>query len=141
MFSGWTWLPEVNGVSTCLFWNVSCPMEKCALTKFSDDPKLGGSGNILRCRAASHRDRDSLEEWHNRKLMKFDHNKCQILHITEGRGPCSDVGQNSLSLVKRWLWGHTLTQEKPPSPHWEVAGHGDELFFIIIGGRIRDSHH
>lgn len=59
----------------------------------------------------------------------------------EERGPCSDVGQDLLNLVKRWLWGHTVTQEKPPSTQEEVAGDGDDLLPVILGGRIRDSCH
>lgn len=59
----------------------------------------------------------------------------------EKRGLCSDVDQDLLSLVKRWLWGHIITQEKLPSMHGEVAGNGGLLFSVILGGRMRRSCH
>lgn len=144
MFPVWTWMPAVSGVSACLFWNLSCPMalpvEECVLTKFSDDTKLRGSGNMLRCRAASHKTETVCRNGTTGALWNSTRRNAKSC-TGEGTGPCSDVGQDLLSLVKGWLWGHTITQEKPPSPHGEVAGDGGELISIILSGRMRDSPH
>lgn len=62
-------------------------VEECALIKFIDETKLGGPVNILRGRAAIQRERDQLEEWECRNLMKFNTDKCQVLHLWKKKIP------------------------------------------------------
>lgn len=143
MFPVWTWMPAVNGVSTCLFWNLSCPMAlpvECALTGFSDYTSWGdqaiywGIGLPAIVTETICKNDTTGTLWNS---TRTNTKSC----TREERGPCTDVGQDVLSLVKEWLWGHTITQEKPPSIHGEVAGDEDELFSVILSARMGDSHH
>ncbi|CAM5114789.1 unnamed protein product, partial [Eretmochelys imbricata] len=46
----------------------------CTLSKFADDTKLGGVVDTLE-------GRDKLEDWAKRNLMRFDEDKCRVLHL------------------------------------------------------------
>ena len=54
---------------------------KCSLMKFADDTKLSGVVDTPEQRAALQGDLDRLEEWANKNLMKFNKEKCKIMHL------------------------------------------------------------
>ena len=54
------------------------------LIKFADDTKLGGTANTLEDRNKIQSDLDRLERWAENNRMKFNRDKCQVLHL--GRG-------------------------------------------------------
>ncbi|GAB0184934.1 hypothetical protein GRJ2_000958700 [Grus japonensis] len=49
--------------------------------KFSDDSKLSGEVDASEGRATLQEDLDRLEEWANKNLMKFNKDKCKVLHL------------------------------------------------------------
>ncbi|GAB0184902.1 cAMP-dependent protein kinase inhibitor alpha [Grus japonensis] len=54
---------------------------KHTLMKFVDDTKLSGEADTSERRATLQEDLDRLEEWANKNLMKFNKDKCKVLHL------------------------------------------------------------
>ena len=51
------------------------------LSKFADDTKLGGAVASTEGGEGLQRDVDKLENWASTNCMKYNKNKCQILHL------------------------------------------------------------
>lgn len=69
--------------------------------KLADDSKLGGAAGTSRGRATAQRDLSKLQESVDRELVKFNEDKCNIMH-EEGLIRCNDTGWGEALLRRTW---------------------------------------
>jgi len=65
---------------------------KCTLMKFANDSKLSREEDTLEGRPTLQEDLDRQEEWANKSLIKFNKDKCKVLHL----GKCKPGVQHRL---------------------------------------------
>ena len=75
------------------------------ISKFADDPKLGGADDSLEGQEALQRALDRLEHWAMIKGMKFNKSKCWILHLG-----WSSTG-HKYKLGDEWLWSSAAERD------------------------------
>ncbi|KAK4825715.1 LOW QUALITY PROTEIN: hypothetical protein QYF61_002133 [Mycteria americana] len=107
---------------------------KYTLMKFADDTKLSGEVDTSETRATLQEDLDRLEEWAKKNLMKFNKDKCKVLHL-EKQNPelqhrlgsiwlgSSSVERDLAVLVDNKLnvSEHVLLRQRKPTGCWAAS--------------------
>ncbi|PKU48926.1 rna-directed dna polymerase from mobile element jockey-like [Limosa lapponica baueri] len=91
---------------------------KCTLMKFADGTKLSVEVDASEGRATLQEDLDRLEEWVNKNLMKFNKDKCKVMHLGK-LNPGEQHRLGSTQLGSRCIESHLgiLTGEGPEKGH------------------------
>ena len=75
---------------------------ECTLSQFAGDTELGAVADTPAGCAAIQQDRDRLESWVERNLMKFNKGKCRVLHL--GRNNPTHQHRLGLTCQRAALW-------------------------------------
>ncbi|KAK4821749.1 hypothetical protein QYF61_000810 [Mycteria americana] len=86
------WVPQGQILGPTLFNIFISDLDdaiKCTLMNFADDTKLNGEVDTSEGRATPQEDLGRLEEWANKNHMKFNKDKCKVLHLENIIQECS----------------------------------------------------
>ncbi|CAM5153074.1 unnamed protein product [Natator depressus] len=72
------------------------------LIKFADDTKLGGIANTEKDRDILQEDLDDLVNWSNSNRMKFNSEKCKVMHLEiNNKNFCYKLGTHHLEVTEK----------------------------------------
>ncbi|CAM4667170.1 unnamed protein product [Lepidochelys kempii] len=72
------------------------------LIKFADDTKLGGIANTEKDRDILQEDLDDLVNWSNNNRMKFNSEKCKVMHLgINNKNFCYKLGTHHLEVTEK----------------------------------------
>ncbi|CAM4373323.1 unnamed protein product [Lepidochelys olivacea] len=73
----------------------------CALIKSADDTKLGGTANLEKDREIIQENLDDLINWSNSNRMKFNSEKCKVMHLgINNKNFCYKLGMHQLEVTE-----------------------------------------
>ncbi|CAM4556029.1 unnamed protein product [Caretta caretta] len=70
------------------------------LIKFADDTKLGGIANLEKDRDIIQKDLDDLVNWSNSNRMKFNSEKCKVMHLENNKNFNCKLGTHQLEVME-----------------------------------------